>query len=366
MVSSLIKREETTTDAASLEVELWSYALGFTKMAVVKCAIELGIGEVIHSHNPLTLSQLASILGCDPSLLFRVMRFLVHHRIFEEKCVDGTSGYVHTPLSRRLLTRQDGKTMIDVLLLESSPVMLAPWHYLSANVKLTKDPKPPPFEQAHGKSLFEYTETYPEHSKLFDDAMSNIAKTTVPAIVKGCPDLLDGLKTLVDVGGGNGTAASLLVKGFPWIHGISFDLPHVVKVAPEIEGVKHVGGDMFASVPKADAVFIMQVLHDWNDEECIEILKRCREAIISKENGGGGKVIIVEAVVMDHEGKDGEKEEFEQVRLMLDMVMMAHTTTGKERTLKEWEHVLHQAGFTKVTVTPIKALQSVIQAFPAT
>ncbi|CAN1276287.1 Acetylserotonin O-methyltransferase [Linum perenne] len=354
MVSSLMtKTQQPTDDDASLEVELWNYALGFTKMAVVKCAVELGIGDAISSQeSPLTLSQLASTLGCDPSLLYRVMRFLVHHRIFEEKSVDDTFGYVHTPLSRRLLTRQDGKTMIDVLLLESSPVMLAPWHYLSSIIKLTNDPRPP-FEQAHGVSLFEYTGTNPEHSKLLDDAMSNIAKSTVPAVVQGCPELVHGLKTVVDVGGGNGTASRLLVKSFPWIEGINFDLPHVVKVAPEIEGVKHVGGDMFHSVPKADAVFIMQVLHDWNDEECIEILKRCREAM-----SDGGKVIIVEAVV------DEEKEDkFEQVRLLLDMVMMAHTTNGKERTLKEWEHVLHQSGFSRITVTPIKALQSVIQAF---
>ncbi|CAN1276291.1 Acetylserotonin O-methyltransferase [Linum perenne] len=270
-------------------------------MAIVKCAVELRIGDTIQSQeSPLTLSQLASTLGCDPSLLFRVMRFLVHHRIFEEIPVD---------------------------------VMLAPWHYLSSIVKLTDDPRQP-FEQAHGMSLFEYTGVDPEHSKLFDDAMSNIAKLTVPAVVQGCPELVHGLKTVVDVGGGNGTASRLLVKSFPWIEGINFDLPHVVKVAPEIEGVKHVGGDM-------------------NDEECIEILKRCREAM-----SDGGKVIIVEAVV------DEEKEDkFEQVRLLLDMVMMAHTTNGKERTLKEWEHVLHQSGFSRITVTPIKALQSVIQAF---
>ncbi|CAN1771011.1 Acetylserotonin O-methyltransferase [Linum perenne] len=148
----------------------------------------------------------------------------------------------------------------------------------------------------------------------------------------------------------------LFVEACPWIQGINFDLPHVVSMAPEIEGVTHVGGDMFECVPKADAVFLMQVLHDWNDEDCIRILTKCRDAILTN---GKEKVIIAEAVV--DEEKDGE---LEYASLMLDMVMMAHTNSGKERNLKEWEYILHQAGFTRVTVTRIKAVQSIIQAFP--
>jgi hypothetical protein len=97
------------------------------------------------------------------------------------------------------------------------------------------------------------------------------------------------------------------------------------------------------------------VLHDWNDEECIQILKNCKEAIQSDK----GKVIIVEAVV--GEEKD-DKLEF--VRLMLDMVMMSHTDAGKERTSKEWEYVLKEAGFSSYTIKPIRAVQSVIVASP--
>ena len=97
------------------------------------------------------------------------------------------------------------------------------------------------------------------------------------------------------------------------------------------------------------------VLHDWDDEECIKILKKCREAIPQDK----GKVIIVDAVL--EENKD-DKLEF--VRLMIDMVMMAHTNKGKERTLKEWSYVLEEAGFTRFNVKPIHAVQSVIEAYP--
>lgn len=340
-------------EEAQAKVEIWKYIFGFTNMAVVKCAIELGIADAIENNEgPMTLSELSSSLGCAPSSLYRIMRFLVHHNIFKEKpSSQGTTVYVQTALSRRLLKKGE-KSMVDLLLFESSHVMMAPWHNLSSRV--LNDNKSP-FEGAHGDDIWKYALANPVHSKLIDDAMACDAKLVVPEIVEGCPEVFDEVKTLVDVGGGNGTTLQMLVKAFPWIQGINFDLPHVVSVAPESEGVKHVGGDFFQSVAKADAAFLMWVLHDWNDEECIQILKNCKEAIQSDK----GKVIIVEAVVGEERG---DKLEF--VRLMLDMVMMSHTDAGKERTSKEWEYVLKEAGFSSYTIKPIRAVQSVIVASP--
>lgn len=101
---------------------------------------------------------------------------------------------------------------------------------------------------------------------------------------------------------------------------------------------------------------MQQVLHDWDDDECIQILKNCRKVIPQDK----GKVIIVETIIEAEERDD----KFEFVRLMLDMAMMAHTSKGKERSLKEWEYVLRQAGFSRYSVKPIHAVQSVIEAFP--
>jgi hypothetical protein len=97
------------------------------------------------------------------------------------------------------------------------------------------------------------------------------------------------------------------------------------------------------------------VLHDWGDKECIQILRKCREAIPEDK----GKVIIVEAVI-----EEAQVDKLTDVRLALDMIMMAHTTTGKERTFKEWGFLLSEAGFRRYTVKPIRAVQSVIEAFP--
>ncbi|KAM5562645.1 acetylserotonin O-methyltransferase-like [Rosa sericea] len=353
------QREPTLEDKGEerAKVEVWNYVLGFSKIAVVKCAIELGIADAIESHgSPMTLLELSATLKCDPSSLYRIMRFLVHQKIFKEvqpKIPSGPKIYAQSPLSRCLL-KSGENSMAALILLESSPVMLAPWHGLSARILGTSTPA---FEAVHGEDIWSFAAANPGHSELINEAMACDASLALPALIESSLEVFNGIETIVDVGGGNGTTLGMLVKACPWItRGINFDLPHVVSVAEESDRVENVGGDMFDCIPKADAAIIKWVLHDWGDEECIRILKKCKEAIPEDK----GKVIILEAVIEEDEIKD----ELTDVRLMLDMVMMAHTSTGKERTLKEWGYVLGEAGFSRHTVTPINAVQSVIQAFP--
>lgn len=97
------------------------------------------------------------------------------------------------------------------------------------------------------------------------------------------------------------------------------------------------------------------VLHDWSDEECVKILKKCKEAI----NGGRGKVIIVEMVVEEKKGS----EEATQTQLAWDVQMMV-LTSGRERNRREWEKIFYAADFTKCKFTPLLGLRSVIEIFP--
>ncbi|XP_021810397.1 3'-hydroxy-N-methyl-(S)-coclaurine 4'-O-methyltransferase 2-like isoform X1 [Prunus avium] len=350
-----LEGEEKEEEHAKLEI--WKYVFGFVEIAVVKCAIELGIADAIESHgSPMTLLELSSALRCDPSPLYRILRVLVHLKIFKEKPATqlGPKVYAQTPLSKRLL-KSGENSMAAFILLESSPVMLAPWHGLSARIQGVSNPA---FEAVHGEDVWSYAAANPNHSKLINEAMACDARVAVPAVLESCLEVFKGLETIVDVGGGDGTTLRLLVEACPWIRGVNFDLPHVVSVAQECDRIENVGGDMFDCVPKADAAIIMWVLHDWGDDECIRILKKCREAIPEDK----GKVIIVEAVIEEDSEKLDKK--LTDVRLMLDMVMMAHTNTGKERTIKEWGYVLGEAGFSRHTITPIHVVQSVIQAFP--
>lgn len=144
--------------------------------------------------------------------------------------------------------------MAAFIALESSPVMVAPWHRLSSRL-LSKGA--PPFE---GEDIWEYASANPGHSKLINEAMACHARRAVSAIIDCYPEVFKGVASLVDVGGGNGTALGVIVKACPWVSGINFDLPHVVdELAPRDSdhGIQHVGGNMFGCVPKADAAFLM-------------------------------------------------------------------------------------------------------------
>ena len=81
------------------------------------------------------------------------------------------------------------------------------------------------------------------------------------------------------------------------------------------------------------------VLQDWSDEECVNILKRCREAITSK--GKGGKVIIIDVVINEEKDED----DITKMKLFADTYMIV-LATGKERDKKEWEKLFFNAGFT--------------------
>ncbi|CAL5373377.1 unnamed protein product [Camellia sinensis] len=144
------------------------------------------------------------------------------------------------------------------------------------------------------------------------------------------------------------------VRVHPHIKGINFDLPHVIATVPEYGGVSHVGGDMFKAIPSADVAFVKWI-HDWNDEDFVNILKNCRKTIPEKTR----KMIIID-VVLNPEG-DGM---FDNTGLVFDLLMIAHSSGGKERTELEWKKVLEEGDFSRYNIIKIAAFPSIIQAFP--
>lgn len=102
-------------------------------------------------------------------------------------------------------------------------------------------------------------------------------------------------------------------------------------------------------------MLLQWILHDWGDEDCVKILKNCRKAIAERE----GKVIIVE-VILKPEGN----EVFDDTGLVLDLVMIAHSSGGKERTEIEWKKLLEKGGFPRYNIIKIPALTSIIEAYP--
>ena len=95
------------------------------------------------------------------------------------------------------------------------------------------------------------------------------------------------------------------------------------------------------------------IMHDWSDEECVNILKKCKEAIKSK--GKEGKVIIIDMVIEEERGDDESVE----TELFLDMEMMV-VVHGKERNKK----LIFSAGFNDYKIIPILGLKSIIEIYP--
>ncbi|CAM6083340.1 unnamed protein product [Calypogeia fissa] len=141
--------------------------------------------------------------------------------------------------------------------------------------------------------------------------------------------LLDGVHTVVYVGGSLGHAIAEVVASNPHIQGINFDLPHVVAAAPAIHGVKHVGGSFFDSVPSRDALFLKFIIHNY--AEVIQILKSCFKALPAKN----GKLILAK-FVYDKDKKSAKARFLEY----MDVLMVAVFKGARERSNEQYQMLL--------------------------
>ncbi|XP_027183401.1 xanthohumol 4-O-methyltransferase-like [Coffea eugenioides] len=347
------------------QAKIWKHLFGFVDSMALKCAVELQIADIIHFHGrPLSLSEISSNItnSSSPNIpyLARIMRLLVRNKIFTSSEVRPGHGgdapstilYDLTPASHWLLNNNNQLSLAPFILMENHPWLLSPWHQLSACVREGGIA----FQKSHGKEIWDFASQNPEFNMIFNDGMECTGKITVQAVLSGLKSAnWDGVESLVDVEGGIGATIAEIVKAYPHIKGINFDLPHVVATAPKYDGVSHVGGDMFDAIPSAQAIFMKWIMHDWDDEDCVKILKNCRRAIPEKT----GKIFIVD-VVLKPEG-DGL---FDSVRMKLDLVMIAHASGGKERTEPEWKILLQKGGFPRYNISEIPACLSVIEAYP--
>ncbi|CAN6728358.1 unnamed protein product [Malus baccata var. baccata] len=174
---------------------------------------------------------------------------------------------------------------------------------------------------------FEYHGTDPRFNKVFNRAMADhsiIAMKKLLVTYKG----FEGLTSVIDVGGGTGSVTHMIVSKYPSIKGINFDLPHVIKDAPQypamffvsdnVYSVEHVGGDMFS------------------DEHCLKLLKNCYATLPDN-----GKVILVDIIIPVSPNSSLATKLANHV----DIIMLTHNPGGKERTEKEFEALAKGSGF---------------------
>ncbi|XP_054814617.1 (R,S)-reticuline 7-O-methyltransferase-like isoform X2 [Prosopis cineraria] len=342
------------------QVEIWHFMTSFTDSVALKVAVELRIADIIDHHGqPISLQKIVDDIADAPnpeiSFLYRIMRVLVRRKIFStHQSESGETLYGLTRASKWLL-RDTKMTLSPMILLENHPIHLNPAHHIGECIREGTE-NGTAFFKCHGHEQFDLTGLEPDYNRLFNEGMVCTARITSKAVISGYKDGFNKIQSLVDVGGGIGGSLSEIVRAYPHIKGINFDLPHVVATAPKYDGITHVGGNMFESIPKADAIYMKWILHDWSDQHCIQILKNCRKAIPEKT----GKVIIVDHVLQP-EGNNGL---FDEVGYAFDMMLLAHNAGGRERTEQDWKRLFEETGFPRYNIIKIKALQSIIEAFP--
>jgi O-methyltransferase/methyltransferase family protein len=317
---------------------------GFCVSQIIRTAAELSLADHLAA-GPLTAQEIAEREGSAPGTTFRLMRACA---AFGLLTTDEAGRFHGTPLLDTLRTDAPRSLRALAMAVTNSAHWL-PWIRFGASVRTGHS-------QAHnalGMDFFDYLEHNPSQAQEFSAGMSSGTSVWAPELA----DLIDttNVRRAVDIGGANGALLALLQKANPALHGIVFDRPNIAREAePDIarngfaERTEVVGGDFFESIPPGDLYLLKFVLHDWDDESCVKILRRCREAMEP-----GGRLAIFELVV----GDDGE----DSLGALMDLNMLA-VVNGRERSLREFDALLHRAGLRRTAVLTADSPHSVIEA----
>ncbi|TMX05534.1 hypothetical protein EJD97_016641 [Solanum chilense] len=315
---------------------------------VIRAAIELDLFEIIAKSTTQKLSShdIASQIptknpNASSLVLERILRFLASQSFLTCNITKNEDGNVHTsynltPLSQSLISDKDGTSIAPFLLLNTDPVGVHACFHLKDAILEGEIP----FNKAHGVHAFEYNGKDSRMNGLFNKAMQNVTCIEMKKIVE-CYNGFKGVKEIIDVGGGLGISLASIISKYPNIKGINFDLPHVIKDAPTYEGIEHVGGDMWDSIPQGELIILKAVLHNWDDEDCMKILKNCWRALPKD-----GKVVVIEQIQPEYP----ETNLLSKRSFSFDISMMIMFHGGKERTKQQFEDLAKQAGFTSLKV----------------
>lgn len=317
---------------------------GFWASRSVYAAAKLGLPDLL-KNGAKTLEELASGTGAHAGSLYRLLRALVSIGVFNE---DESRRFSLTPLGATLRTDVPGSLRF-VVIEELGENHYTAWEKLLYSIR-TGDIA---FNHIYGKSKWEYMSEHADEARIFDEAMASFGSVVSAAIVQAYD--FSASHTVVDVGGGKGSLLAAILQANQEVRGALFDAPHVVEAARDYltsEGVmprcEVIGGDFFQSAPSADTYVLRWIIHDWDDERSIAILKNCRKAM-----SPAGKVLLVEAVL-----KPGTATSFAKF-LDLNMLVM---TGGRERTEAEYANLLKAAGLNLTRIIPTRTEMSVIEA----
>jgi hypothetical protein len=252
-----------------------------------------------------------------------VLRLLAAHGVFENR--DGR--FAHTP-SSRLLRDDHPRSARPFVRMIGLPVLWQSFGDFERTIRTGR----PALEQIDAAGIFHYFASHPDEARIFQAAMTAKARGDVAAVARAYDFSRFG--TIGDIGGGRGHLLRAVLDVARDARGVLFDLPQVVAelAADPPERFRLEAGDFFLdALPACDAYMLMDVLHDWSDEDAGAILNNVRRAAPA-----GAVLLVIENIISDDPGPDWGKR--------LDINMLANTG-GRERTRAEYDEMFRTAGF---------------------
>lgn len=312
-----------------------------TSHAIARCmhvVADLGVADALDDHGA-TADELAARTGANADALGRMLRLLAGHGVFAE----GPKGYVHTQLSE-LLRSDHPQSMRGFARMIGMSVV---WNDFTELAKPATTGEP----ALNFGELMAYFAERPDEATIFNQAMVGKSAGVVSAVIAAYD--FTPFSTIADIGGGHGHLVRAILDSAPKASGVLFELPHVVaEVGVGSDRLSLAAGDFFGDpLPVADAYVLMEVIHDWPDEDAARILSAVRKAAPAQ-----ARLLIVEALVSEAPGPHFSKT--------LDIIMLA-VTGGRERTPSEYEALLADAGFRFERVIPTASRYSIVEATTA-
>jgi hypothetical protein len=270
-------------------------AFSFWGSKVLLTAVELGVFSRLAA-GPMTADELGSALGIHPRGRLDFFDALVAMRFLARDGDGPTSKYRNTEAGAVYLDRKSPRYVGGILEMLNARLFRF-WHDLPEALRTGK----PQNEMKHGgKGMFE--ELYADLARLeqFMGAMTGLSRINFEAFAQTVD--LTPYKTLLDVGGATGLLCIEVAKRHPHLQCTTFDLPQVEPIAKRSiaaaglsSRVRTASGDFFRDpLPKADVVTMGMILHDWNLEKKMHLIRQAHAALPP-----GGALMAIEAIIDD-------------------------------------------------------------------
>lgn len=310
---------------------------GYRISQALHVAVELGIPDLL-SAGPQQCGDLAVTTKTHAATLYRLLRFLAGAGLFDEI---SPGKFELTQLGSTLRADIPG-SICPVVRLWLSESHWHSWGHLLHSVQTGEHA----FDRAHGMGVFDYLRKDAGLSAVFNATMTTSSTRLGSALLKHYD--FQGVSRIVDVGGGHGFTLATILAAHPNMRGVLYDLPDVAAgsaAALEAAGARErcevIGGSFFESIPKgADAYILKQIIHDWDDDQSLAILRNVRTAMPAD-----ARVLLIERRI--------EPNHRDAMRVLhIDMEMLVNVS-GMERTDAEYRSLIERAGFQLGRVIPL-------------